>query len=475
MDDNPDKLTEYLKLSGRHALLQGPPGSGKSTVLLRVLARSPDALLIEPLRALAAEKGRLIESMGGQTRVTVGGQPKSLSSDAVTVTTPEYFLAHLTDVKFRMAAVDELDMLRDPGRAGAMAGTLGVLLRSGARVLAAGVDVPRRLLEWDEIFDVHALLGDEPDISWITPGDPDDLLTGLVDSFLEERDDALILVFTATRARAEKTAARLSEHFPGAVAALHAGMDGVKRQEILQHAAGYRLRVVVATTALSIGLDLPFTHVIVRDPWVPGMRMTRGEILQLAGRARPHRGGKTVVFSKPPRSSRRPRMSSIALGWLHGGPDSWEGLEILGRVLGDRLLPLIRSMEEAGMIEWTSRRQWRLTTSGRAALGMGMDALSCALWLSFWLVISPEISSENYDISDFRLMLHILEPVYEADRKRCRKGLKKSILWRKAAGRMDLITGILGAGTAKEEPCVSPHPLEGNYLKLLKISGFSQI
>ncbi|MFZ5590498.1 MAG: helicase-related protein, partial [Bacillota bacterium] len=85
------------------------------------------------------------------------------------------------------------------------------------------------------------------------------------------------------------------------VAWYHAGMSAGSRASVRQALLEGKVRVVVSTTALAMGINLPTTHVFIRDITYPGVReLDIAELTQMMGRAgRGDKQGVGVVFHRP--------------------------------------------------------------------------------------------------------------------------------------------------------------------------------
>jgi helicase len=121
----------------------------------------------------------------------------------------------------------------------------------------------------------HHLLPIGPDVSI------DDQIETLVTREVLSTPGRAVLIFVHRRADTERLAARL----PGA-RAYHAGMDAEARTAVASGVLTGAIRVVVSTTALAMGVDLPVSHVIVRDTTFPGDGPLPAAIIaQMLGRA----------------------------------------------------------------------------------------------------------------------------------------------------------------------------------------------
>src|SRR5262249_14530875 len=117
---------------------------------------------------------------------------------------------------------------------------------------------------------------------------------------------ASVLVFVYQTRSAESLADTLnsidgSSFGKDGALAYHAQMSAAQRESVRRAFHSGRSRCVVTTTALGLGVNLPATHVIVRDMTFPGVRtLEPAELIQMMGRAgRDDRPGKAVVLVRP--------------------------------------------------------------------------------------------------------------------------------------------------------------------------------
>jgi ATP-dependent Lhr-like helicase len=315
------------------ALVTAPTGSGKTVaVLLPLLARLADAgrdqrgrvLVVAPVRALV-ETLRLavtsmIEALGADLRVgaRTGDTPTKARAQMqrcppdVLITTPESLAVLLaTDARAPLAAVtdvvlDEVHLLAS-GKRGAL---LGATLRTlDAFVTALGASPPRRLAMSATAEPL------EPLRRWVHPRaevlrEPAraatlTLLAPVMDSAFPAAswawraalptlaravaaEPGATLVFASSRSRAERWSMALRDVLPAriGVGCFHGSLGAEERARVADGLRDGSLRVVVSTSALELGVDLPrVTRVILLGAPPSLLRAT-----QAAGRA-DHRPG----------------------------------------------------------------------------------------------------------------------------------------------------------------------------------------
>jgi ATP-dependent Lhr-like helicase len=327
------------------ALVTAPTGSGKTVaVMLPLLARLADSardqrgrvLVVAPVRALV-ETLRLavtamITTLGADLRVAArtGDTPTKARAQLqrcppdVLITTPESLAVLLaTEARAPLAAVtdvvlDEVHLLAS-GKRGAL---LGATLRTlDAFVCALGAAAPRRLAmsataepleplrRW---VDARAEVLREPAraasltllapvmdaafpaASWAWRA----ALPALARAVAAE--PGATLVFASSRARAERWSMALRDVLPAriGVGCYHGSLSAEERARVADGLRDGALRVVVSTSALELGVDLPrVTRVILLGAPPSLLRAT-----QAAGRA-DHRPGVPATAAVLPLSA----------------------------------------------------------------------------------------------------------------------------------------------------------------------------
>jgi helicase len=331
-----------LLTSRRNLIVAGPTNSGKSLLAYLTLLHGARAgrrtLLLEPLRAIAQEKW---EELDGLTTRMEGDLGRKIAVDITTgdyrlkeetmdcpppesgevvIATPERIEAILrcpaydTWVRsFSVVCVDEAHMIGDSQRGA----TLEYVITSFKMLQA-----PPRLVLFS------ATLGDTTSIErWLEPcnaaisairrpplerciheieqgEDPKQALIGTVQSILSSDSRHSVLVFVYQKAWASSLAAELSALGticgPDGAQAYHSNLSTATKAKVRGLFLEGRCRCIVTTAALAMGVNLPATHVIVRDlQYGPGRPIEIGPLLQMAGRAgRGSRAGSAVFFRK---------------------------------------------------------------------------------------------------------------------------------------------------------------------------------
>lgn len=328
--------------SRRNLVVLAPTNGGKSLVgdlvALDALSRDRRAVLLEPLRALARERAAMLEEIlgrlpaelvgdGAEVRLVSGetdvGLDNGHSQRQLIVATPErlWALFHGADDEARewlaglgAVVVDEAHMLSDPRRGPSLELLIATLLSQPAPprlvLLSASLGGAEDVLHWLAPCDlVHVETRTPPlHLEVLALDDEnvtDDVLFTELDAALADEESSA-LVFVHRRRDAEGLAAELRERADlrwGPIAAYHSGLTQERRAELADGLRAGRCRCLITTTALAMGVNLPATHVFVRDSRRCSTTPAQvAELLQLLGRAgRGDRQGQGKVLYRPRR------------------------------------------------------------------------------------------------------------------------------------------------------------------------------
>ena len=328
--------------SRRSVLVSSPTNSGKTLVgllvLCEALARGQRAVLIEPLRALAQEKAdelrslqrQLSAALGVTVRVAVSTGDYRLEGETfadpapgaeLIIATPERLESILRAPENQgwfaglgAVCVDEAHLLADPRRGATLEYLITSLLTLPTpprlALLSATISGTDALADWLRPCDVISVKERTPPLErWlgelVEGEDANQALAGwLKDELVDPAAQALVFIHQARQTSG--TAAKLTELLEGLAGAggalpYNSQMSPAQRQRTRDHFVSGSSRVIVATSALAMGVNLPATHVVVRDLTYIGARSPGiAEIMQMTGRAgRGDRAGKALVVKRP--------------------------------------------------------------------------------------------------------------------------------------------------------------------------------
>lgn len=314
-----------------HFIVSAPTNSGKTLVALfrifsDLILKRGRCIYVAPLKALAEEKRSEFEQMiediascgGPKIRLSIStgdyqvsgdflGSPPPKSSELI-ICTPERLEILLRSEESIFWArtvstfvIDEFHLLDDVRRGV----TVEILV---TRILAS--------CPWSRIIALSATMGGLDDVGkWLgVTGIPVAILenawrypvlnrkvisTEDKESYTKEMaatvlDDPVrsLIVFISQKKNAEKLAKEIQKTFKShkaEVSYLHAGLTLKERSERLSHLLVGRKRIIVATTALKMGIDAPVTDVLVHDVFLWGQKgrklLSYSDLLQMTGRA----------------------------------------------------------------------------------------------------------------------------------------------------------------------------------------------
>ncbi len=441
----------------RNALVATPTNSGKSLLAYLLLfgqaLAKKRAVLIEPLRALANEKGeelrKLAEACRRQGGPAIGihvstgdyrtgdefmhSPPNSgpNGKGCIVIATPERLDALSRNTQNRewfsnvsLVCLDEAHLLGDKHR-GPVLELLMAFFRAQKSpprlvLLSATIANADVVANWLAPCQVIGGMARTPALSkqvvWLDNGDDaTELLLQQAAEILAEPKTSLV-VFVYQTASAEALARKIAARLAGGafngkdlssvmnvgVAWFHSRLSAATKASVIDAMLQGRVRVTVSTTALAMGVNLPATHVIVRDILFAGEGELDGtDLLQMIGRAgRGNTPGTGIVYvsgeAKAERIAgelREERTPDIVSQLLPDETQNWherrgDADERADRV-GNQLMGILARMgspEErkgATLEEIRTRLSLTLGGSGFSDLRPLLDTLT--LWKLFYL------------------------------------------------------------------------------------------
>lgn len=461
----------------QHLLVSAPTNSGKSLCahaeLLRCCLSGQRAILIEPMRAIANEQTDTLTALVDELAPALGFKPsirlstgefrhtEEFLSDPpppegeILVVTPERldlilrnpdnddFIASLGSV-----VIDEAHLLTDKRRGRTLEGlvtTLLLLAEEQHRIpprlvlLSATLPDPDRIARW--LGGAEQIITREryPSLSTGIQGLKDQAVAAEViraecQQALED-PAASVLVFVYKTADAQKLAKALNHDLGQPVGFAHSQMSSADKARAIQGFTEGTQRILVASSSLAMGVNLPCTHVIVRDTHYPNEGpVPIHQLLQMCGRAgRGDHPGKALVLvqdidkrgpanlasalatPEPPAfpspapwqsDSDIPDLADRVAGILARNHDrgadlsflrAWCARSLRGEDLADQL-PAILDWLDWWKLASTAHSEyedgrWRLTLAGRTAANQGLPLRIAAGVMQLWrdlLQIDPE-------------------------------------------------------------------------------------
>ncbi|MEM7066763.1 MAG: DEAD/DEAH box helicase [Cyanobacteria bacterium P01_B01_bin.77] len=324
-----------------HGILEASTASGKSLLAMmrmaQVVAQGGSVIYVSPLKALADEKRVELTTFfhlvfkGQRPRpkvvLTTGDVTldKSQFTDPparaqVTLTTPERLDAILRNPDTanwlalqKLVVVDEVHLLDDARRGPVLEALLTRLKLlpqpPELRLLSATIGNAQDLAEWldAKIFPETVSLR-----QWRKPAlhlglieaESDTQIMDWVQQLLLDDEQASLLIFRYRIASVNKLMRTLEKRgIP--VEAWHSKVSRADKLRIRQALENKELRVVVATSALAMGVNLPTTHVLIVDLKKGYTDLSGRELLQMLGRAgRGQHPGYGLLCVKPDQKPR---------------------------------------------------------------------------------------------------------------------------------------------------------------------------
>ncbi len=350
-----EAIFKYGLLSDeKNAIIATPTNSGKTLLsyllLIEKAAEGKTVVLVEPLRALAYEKTEELKRIAGllkkQSKIKIGitittGDYRltdeflhsAPSADEVgckgqiIIATPERLdaLSRVSENKdwfkrIELICFDEAHLLGDANRGAALELLIAFLrsLQSNLRIvlMSATISNSDELAAWLNpcmvISDVHRY----PQLGkWVYCIEEDEdtnqvILSEVINILSNPSASVLIFVYqtASTESLAQSIASALSgkkikrhdleETMKSGVAWFHSKLSAATRENIIQEVESGKVRVTVSTTALAMGINLPATHVFVRDISFTGYKdLDVADLMQMIGRAgRGNNNGVGVVL-----------------------------------------------------------------------------------------------------------------------------------------------------------------------------------
>lgn len=347
----------------QNLIITTPTNSGKSLLsyllLLQDAMEGKTVILIEPLRALAYEKAvelkKIADIMREQSKIKmkitistgdyrlteefINTQPKEFVAGRgqIIVATPERLDAisrFSENVKWfegvSLVCIDEAHMIGDINRGPTLELLITYLrsLRNVPRIvlMSATIANPDHLASWLSPAKVIDMKDRYPQLEkWVyCMEDTEDINAFILEEVetVIKKEDKSVIIFVYQTLSAEKLALQIAKKISGrtiaahdlhavmnvGVAWFHANMSAAMKSNIVAAVKNGSVKVIVSTTALSMGINLPATHVYVRDLTFTGFKdLDICDLLQMLGRAgRGNKSGTGVVMLNKSNLSKAP-------------------------------------------------------------------------------------------------------------------------------------------------------------------------
>jgi len=541
----------------QHLVITAPTNSGKSLCaqaeLIRCCLAGQRAVLVEPMRVIANEQASTLDTVVERLASALGTKPhvristgefrhtQEFLSDPppadgeILVVTPERLELLLRNPEndefiacIGSIVVDEAHLLIDERRGPVLEGLITSLIllaesqkRPPPRIvlLSATLPEPDRITSWLGGAEHIATSDRFPSLTTWVEGvadrDAADAAALAECRSALENPEASVLVFVYKTDDAKTLARKLSNSLGSPVGFAHSKMPSVSKSDAIKAFADRQHRVLVASSALAMGVNLPCTTVLVRDTHYPGVGpVPIHQLHQMCGRAgRGNIAGTAVVLAQgidqrraemlarelssheyPAFPERAPwrqstdiaslanRIGSIMLRHHERGVDleflrSWCERSLRGDDIQDHLSAILDWLDwwklaATSHTEFDDGR-WRLTVGGRTAATHGLPFSIASGMLQLWRDLLQVDPSDDilggWSNFDHLLVLELLAdraPTLRRDSSELINGIQgwmernvarhQSVLWRewfhRVDGKAEEILGSLGITDTKQRP-----------------------
>lgn len=332
-------LDQDIFKSRRNIIVSSPTNSGKSLVgllpLLQAVQLDKIGILIVPMRAIAQEKydeyasqaasfSKIIDKQlavrisTGDYRLENEFYQSPPAEGELVIVTPERLEALMRNPdnqewfeKVGAVCLDEAHMIADRrrGQTQEFLITSFLSMPSPPRIilLSATVGDTTAAEHWLRPCETIKVTERTPPLNkhilQLQEGDVvEDTILAWTKEVLDQAPDTQVLIFVYQTKSAEKLSRIINKAIPGELARYyHSKTSTAHRSKVKADFSAGMVRVVVTTTSLAMGINLPTTHVLVRDLSFPGAENPGiSDILQMMGRAgRGDTEGHAYVLLKP--------------------------------------------------------------------------------------------------------------------------------------------------------------------------------
>lgn len=323
--------------SNKNLIIAAPTNSGKSLIgwltLLKALDKGKRVVWLAPLKVLAEENFEKLASISPElekilkrkirVRITTGDyrledehfSQEPPSAGEIIIATPERFEAILRNPKNQKwiegiggVCVDEAHLISSKSRGSVLEYIITLLLQTSVPpqiiLLSASLGNTKKAEKWlrpcMKISETTRYPTVEKEVWFLEKEEnADEIICKWTEEIIREGHQNCCLIFVYQTASADKLAFELKRQGLEAKS-FHSRKSINNRKQVKERFVKGDCRIIVATTSLSLGINLPATHVLIRDRIFYGAKnLAAPEILQMMGRAgRGDTSGKAIVLIK---------------------------------------------------------------------------------------------------------------------------------------------------------------------------------
>jgi helicase len=294
LNDFQQKVLESFYNSSKNLLFLAPTGIGKTTIMEvlminNALQNKKQSVYISPLRALSLQiynELQQFSDIGIKVQLVTGESyikdVSELTGDII-MTTYEKWDSVTRDSGFdfsniNLVILDELHNMRERQRSEAIELVLQWALQNKKRIITASATLGgiEKIQEWLDAEVIDATKRPIPLYEYVQYGNKLYKSNGEVITLQKDIIDLIvnkkgknIMVFTNTRKRAEELAQQLNVVYRGKVAFFHGGLSKDEKLNIFNKVMEGKIKIIVSTTALGQGINLPFYAVLLKEMTLP--------------------------------------------------------------------------------------------------------------------------------------------------------------------------------------------------------------
>lgn len=327
------KVMDVFLNTQKNILMSAPTGIGKTLAMqLMMFLNEPRIVYASPLKSLSMQVYNELQGLLSVELVTGDvylDDAENVKGNVIMTTYEKFDSVLRRPYKWisetKLLIVDELHNMRYERRSEAIELVLEWALENNVRVVTASATLSglEKIANWLNAEIIDATQRPVPLFEYVKFGnmliDKNGKAHALKHDFIDMilKSGKNIMIFENTRKRAESLATELKSRYGDIVTVFHAGLDKEERARLLKDIESGKYKIVVSTTALGQGVNLPIYCVLFKEMKLPEVENGRfvgwreidvSEYKQIAGRAgRPRfdKEGIAVIEAKSETEARK--------------------------------------------------------------------------------------------------------------------------------------------------------------------------